>query len=456
MGKKSKAKKNSAGKKKAATTAAPASTTGHTAAASCWICLEEGPNELGQPIARDCSCRGDSGFAHLNCLVQYAEQKPGYLQWETCPNCLQNYRNELRLDLANACMKITKDAPMDPMLGIFFEYNPVKYTAALYVRCNALAGMVGSNRPRYQDELRTTALEMISVIDKMKRHVYIESTPEKIVRYEALAHAHLGGVSAEKDEHADAIQHLKKSRDLFKSIGDKENFHDVDVRMKQEERFQNNTTKEAPRPNNGSSSVSCSAGNNAKETTTRLDILRNQYKEQRDFETGQTLLMALMGENRTIEMERLLRELIRDSRRVHGTNHDVTRGYELALEKIKVRCTMLNSRMGTDEKYKILRYSDDNGDGDGRKVVVQGPITSPTSNEGRILTVDTDDLLIKFGTPVICHSLKNSVHLNGKIGDVRDAKGDRYEVHFEDAALKPCLVRGRNMRVLFDLPPKDV
>ena len=34
---------------------------------------EEADDEM--PLVRDCSCRGDSGFAHLSCLKTYAEQK---------------------------------------------------------------------------------------------------------------------------------------------------------------------------------------------------------------------------------------------------------------------------------------------------------------------------------------------------------------------------------------------
>jgi hypothetical protein len=44
--------------------------------ASCYICLDEGPDEGGNSLVRDCSCRGDAmGFAHLSCIVKYAEQK---------------------------------------------------------------------------------------------------------------------------------------------------------------------------------------------------------------------------------------------------------------------------------------------------------------------------------------------------------------------------------------------
>jgi E3 ubiquitin-protein ligase DOA10 len=44
--------------------------------ASCYICLDEGPDEEGKPLVRDCSCRGDTaGFAHLSCIIEYAKQK---------------------------------------------------------------------------------------------------------------------------------------------------------------------------------------------------------------------------------------------------------------------------------------------------------------------------------------------------------------------------------------------
>jgi hypothetical protein len=52
---------------------APRSANADGNAPSCWICLEEGPDETGAPLVRDCSCRGSAGFAHLSCLVKYAE-----------------------------------------------------------------------------------------------------------------------------------------------------------------------------------------------------------------------------------------------------------------------------------------------------------------------------------------------------------------------------------------------
>ena len=44
--------------------------------AACWICFDGDPDENGKPIVRDCSCHGeDAGFAHLSCLIKYAETK---------------------------------------------------------------------------------------------------------------------------------------------------------------------------------------------------------------------------------------------------------------------------------------------------------------------------------------------------------------------------------------------
>ena len=32
-----------------------------TEEATCWVCLDGEPDEEGNPLVRDCSCRGDSG-----------------------------------------------------------------------------------------------------------------------------------------------------------------------------------------------------------------------------------------------------------------------------------------------------------------------------------------------------------------------------------------------------------
>ena len=80
---------------------------------SCWICLEEGSDEHGYPLRRDCSCRGElAGFAYLSCIIKYAESKTERWDgidlaeftkpWKLCSNFNQDHENELALDLASA------------------------------------------------------------------------------------------------------------------------------------------------------------------------------------------------------------------------------------------------------------------------------------------------------------------------------------------------------------------
>ena len=81
--------------------------------ATCYFCLDEGLDESGKPPVRDCSCRGDSaGFAHLSCMIEYAKQKSNQAAgkdfdkltepWYHCPNCKQQFKSQLSLDLTSA------------------------------------------------------------------------------------------------------------------------------------------------------------------------------------------------------------------------------------------------------------------------------------------------------------------------------------------------------------------
>jgi ssDNA-binding Zn-finger/Zn-ribbon topoisomerase 1 len=87
---------------------------GETAPATCYICLDE-LDESDKPTVRNCSCRGDAaGFAHLSCIIKYAEGKSTEFltstnsqgkfmePWVVCPKCHQYYCGQLALELANS------------------------------------------------------------------------------------------------------------------------------------------------------------------------------------------------------------------------------------------------------------------------------------------------------------------------------------------------------------------
>ena len=164
--------------------------------------------------------------------------------------------------------------------------------------------------------------------------------------------------------------------------------------------------------------------------------------------TGINLVVDLKNADHGIEAERLLTKLASSCRRVHGPDHQLTQRVESKLQKYKAREVRID--FGGEKRFQALRYTED-----GNKCIVQGPIVNPrNTQEEKQITVASSSIFVTLGTPVVCHGLKQSAHLNGKIGDIRahNSDIDRYEVHFEDKVLEPCLVKRGNIRIIFELP----
>ena len=95
--------------------------------APCWICLEEGPDEAGEPLVRNCSCRGETSAGyHISCLINYAKSKTQRLiersielndfnsmksTWLLCPNCSGPYFGSVGNRMADAVMETTQHLP---------------------------------------------------------------------------------------------------------------------------------------------------------------------------------------------------------------------------------------------------------------------------------------------------------------------------------------------------------
>ncbi len=83
---------------------------------TCYICMANG---AGEGLVRMCACRGETGFAHLSCLVRLAESslsdvdednfeelgKSRWERWETCSICKQQYLGVVDCALGLACWK---------------------------------------------------------------------------------------------------------------------------------------------------------------------------------------------------------------------------------------------------------------------------------------------------------------------------------------------------------------
>ena len=68
---------------------------------ACIICLDTSP----PPIQSGCACRGDSGLAHIACLVRAAasqQAQRGGDVWRRCQTCTQDYTGAVQTGLAEA------------------------------------------------------------------------------------------------------------------------------------------------------------------------------------------------------------------------------------------------------------------------------------------------------------------------------------------------------------------
>ena len=130
----------------------------------CWLC--HGP-DADEPLRRDCSCRGGSGWAHFPCILGYASHK--MLQWvnildgaeeftkpwRDCPCCQQYYRNELALDLAKELVSFVKEA---------YPNDQQRYLVALQLKHNALVSMPTGVRDRLRLQRTNEAKQIANEI----------------------------------------------------------------------------------------------------------------------------------------------------------------------------------------------------------------------------------------------------------------------------------------------------
>ena len=429
---------------------------------SCWICLCDEPDDTGLLPLRDCSCRGDTGagYAHLSCLVQYAQTKSlevsnnpsqsGNLEkffeaWEKCPNCEQSYQHQLVIDLADSLLKF-----MDENYG---EYNHsidyVRMFNAHLVKIDALK--IGSME-RLGKEGIQIAREGVKLVEDMKRKYITNaiiapsaSIQRLVSDNEARAYHNLstlyvldmsnGGVKRNSLEKA--IYYAEKSRIIYKSIGDAAAVDGLERTL--------NMIKMSCHPDR----------NRTMRQVFNETVEREGAESGKAIDNAKHLAGALRLDNCIIEAERLLTKYLPISRRVHGEEHSQTKEIAMALDKLTARFVSLDN----EEEFKALRYEDE-----GEKCVVQGPLQEGdyiklvVEVEGATeYTVDSSSLLIANGTPIVCQGLVKGAHLNGKLADVRsfDKDKERYTIYFEDTKLKPAAVKKENVRIVFDLPDAE-
>ena len=358
--------------------------------------------------------------------------------WKRCPNCEQNYQNQLALDLADSLVSFVKGKISELIC-------PADYTLvvrALQVKMDAIKTDIrGPGLLDIAAKGIETGNEILSLLKDMEIKLgQSTSTQKELARtYGQLSTLYL--LDSSNEGKNKAIFCCKKSRDICKSTGNTKGAKAMEDMIKYI---------------TSNHFVEKGLGD---QLHTMRQIL-NERVETEGAESGKVISIAAtlagalsVNDDGRIEAERLLTKYLPISRRVHGEEHSQTKAIEDLLQRCQTRLVALEN----GEDFQALRYEDG-----GDKCVIYGPVRKdlyfkPAVEGATEYTVDSSSLLIANGTPIVCQGLQKAAHLNGKLADVRsfDKNKERYTIYFEDTKLKPVAVKKENVRIVFDLPDAE-
>jgi hypothetical protein len=292
----------------------PSSSVNEEQDAMCHICHGTGADESGQPLRRDCACRGtDAGFFHLACLTEYASSKclrwdGGMNQftqpWRECLSCHQGYQNELAVDMATKFVSFVRRKYPD---------DTQRQVEALYVKLCALDSMIERLQPMQKKEFNNIANEILSLIDRMKGDV--SPLPIRYSHAEACTYASLGNIALEEGTNKSArraVAHFEDELQVYKAIGDDEGI------------------ATAKRNIADAKSIYEDGNNNEevlKASQESYEIRVAKYGEENDYtiEAGRIYAINLQKANHWGEARELLTKLIATSKQVLGSDHNITK-----------------------------------------------------------------------------------------------------------------------------------
>ena len=397
-----------------------------------------------------------------HCIIKYAQKKCEQTSiedvsefiapWETCPNCLQNYQNDLAVYIADAFVSFAKKEYGYP--GNQLD-DKMKFMEALRLQIQTNLS-AAANGPITREVMEARYMienlihKLLAIVDKAKEEhgmgPHMDPTSYEYhqymcicLLYEAYGYqnlAQLYSVDQSDESTKSEIGYYTRARAIYDEFG-----YETDSKLMTGniDRVKAEYGGDKERSLKGKKNIYQnrleSAGQNAEET-----IL-----------TGYNYGIGLMEAYHSIEAERLLTKLAAISRQVYGEDHNCTSKIASLLKKIKMRQVLL-ACPDSSGTFQALRY--ENG---GEICVVTGPIVDE-NNERRMFRVESATVLPKSGCPVLCYGLINASHLNGKLGEIRSMSMDsssggfRFGVHFEEKGLKPAAVKPENLRIVFELP----
>jgi len=274
--------------------------------ASCYICLEDGTDSEGQPLLRNCACRGEAGWAHVACLANFADNKTMEAQrkqdhsidissfWNTCILCKTSHMQNMALAMADAFVK---------------KYEHSDIIGLRFASLNSLA------RSRYNNEDFDGAFALLVRLQEMCD--FLTSKGSDVRRQEGNLLSMIGGVFIVKEKFNDALSTFERQRELY-----------VAVFGPNSPEVQKNTRRTA--------FVKEHIGigerrHHREDTAAELVRARERFRENQEcvdirhrLSIHSNLVDALRGDGRYHEAVKQMKELVFESRQNLGPSHPDT------------------------------------------------------------------------------------------------------------------------------------
>ena len=281
----------------------------------CYLCLGGGvDDDAGQPLRRDCSCRGtDAGFVHLACLTKYAETKSEQasdgrdmnkftVPWIVCPNCNQEYQNELAGDVATEFVSfVRRQYPDDTQMQV----------EALNVKLGVLMGMFVRLQPVQKREAGVTADVLVSMIDRMKNDAPLSKRYSIIAAIAHNAHGRIALIEGTEESARRAVTHFENALEVHETIGNVEGIATA----------KSNRAIAKSKYEGGSNEEVLEASQEVYE----LRIAEHGEGNEVTILAGKYYAINLQNANRRDEARELLTKLLATSKRVLGSHHSTTK-----------------------------------------------------------------------------------------------------------------------------------
>ena len=289
--------------------------------AVCYLCLDGGADDDGQPLRRDCACRGtDAGFVHLSCLTDYAETKSKswdgrdmnlFIQpWAACPSCHQKYQNELSISISTAFVLFVRRQ---------YPRNTQLHVEALYMKLGALKSMYIRAHIVQKIELRVTANVLLSLIDRMKGDA--PSLPRRYSSFAANAyhvHGRIAFDEGTEESARRAVTHFENQLKVCKATGDTDGIAAAKSNIaRARSKYEGNNDEEVLK---------------ACQELYELRVAEYGENDEQTIISGKIYAINLQKASRGDESRTLLFKLLATSKQALGSHHNTTKEVASALK----------------------------------------------------------------------------------------------------------------------------